>query len=77
MAYSIGKKLQIPTITFDRAFADALCTSENGAKSEALSIIDELYGNTSARQSSRPATNVGASTVDANNEGTSILLLNF
>ncbi|KAG7311357.1 hypothetical protein JYU34_002397 [Plutella xylostella] len=68
MAYSIGKNLQLPTITFDRAFADALCTSESGAKSEALSIIDELYGNTSARQSSRPATNVGASTVDANNE---------
>lgn len=43
VAYSIGKKLQIPVVNLDRCIAHALCTCTCLAKEGMMIVIDELY----------------------------------
>ncbi|RVE54180.1 hypothetical protein evm_001303 [Chilo suppressalis] len=43
MAYSVGKKLNIPTINVDLCIVEALCVSGCPAKLVLMSAIDEMY----------------------------------
>lgn len=43
MAYSVGMKLNIPTVNFDLCIVEALCVSECPAKIILVSAINESY----------------------------------
>lgn len=43
MAYSIGMKLNIPTVNFDLCIVEALCICECPAKIILISAINESY----------------------------------
>lgn len=43
MAYSIGMKLNIPTVNIDHCIVEALCVSECPAKMSIVSAINESY----------------------------------
>lgn len=43
IAYSIGKKLKIPTINIDLCIVEALCTLECSAKTLIMNALNECY----------------------------------
>lgn len=46
IAYSLGKRLDIPTVNVDLCIVEALCVSECPAKQILTSAIDENYEST-------------------------------